>query len=109
VEDSVGLFGCSSSTQIHSKARAIRRFLQYPNTLGRSFIAGGDYNAKHTDWGSRLITPRRLEALKAMERENLKHLSPEGPTYWPSDRNELSKLVDFCATKGIPQDLGVAN
>jgi hypothetical protein len=25
------------------------------NTLGRQFIAGGDYNAKHTDWGSRLI------------------------------------------------------
>jgi hypothetical protein len=41
------------------------------NTLGRRFIAGGDYNAKHTDWGSRLISPRGREVLKAMERVNL--------------------------------------
>jgi hypothetical protein len=25
------------------------------NTLGPRFIAGGDYNAKHTNWGSRLM------------------------------------------------------
>jgi hypothetical protein len=27
------------------------------NTLGRRFLAGGDYRAKHTDWGSRLFPP----------------------------------------------------
>jgi hypothetical protein len=43
-----------------------------------------------------------------MERNNLKHLSTGKPTYWPSDRNKLPDLVDFCVTKGIPQDLGVA-
>jgi hypothetical protein len=26
------------------------------------------------------------------------------PTYWPSDRNKLPDLVDFCATKAIHQD-----
>jgi hypothetical protein len=43
------------------------------NTLGWRFIAGGDYNAKHIDWGSRLINPRGREVLKIMERnkENL--------------------------------------
>jgi hypothetical protein len=40
------------------------------NTLGRWFIAGGDYNAKHTDWGSRLTTPRGCKVLKVMERNN---------------------------------------
>jgi hypothetical protein len=30
------------------------------------------------------------------------------PTYWPSDRNKLPDLVDFCVTKGIPQDFTVA-
>jgi hypothetical protein len=30
----------------------------FHNTLGHRFITGGDYNAKHTDWGSTLITPR---------------------------------------------------
>jgi hypothetical protein len=43
-----------------------------------------------------------------MERNNLKHLSTGEPTYWPSGRNKLPDLVDFCVTKGIPQDFAVA-
>jgi hypothetical protein len=43
-----------------------------------------------------------------MERNNLKHLSTGNPTYLPSDRNKLPDLVDFCVTKGIPQDFAVA-
>jgi hypothetical protein len=43
-----------------------------------------------------------------MERNNLKHLSTGKLTYWPSDRNKLSDLVDLCVRKGIPQDLAVA-
>jgi endonuclease/exonuclease/phosphatase family metal-dependent hydrolase len=74
------------------------------NTLGRRFIAGGDYNAKHTDWGSRLITPLGREVLKTMEQLNLHHLSTGEPTYWPSDRNKLPDLLDFCVIKGIPHD-----
>jgi hypothetical protein len=73
------------------------------NNLG--FIAGGDYNAKHTNWGSRLITSRGCEVLKMFERNNLKHISMGKPTYWPSDRNKLPDLVDLCVTKGIPQDI----
>jgi hypothetical protein len=30
------------------------------------------------------------------------------PTYWPIDRNKLPDLMDFCVTKGIPQDFAVA-
>jgi hypothetical protein len=44
-----------------------------------------------------------------MERNNLKHLSTGEPTYWQSNRNKLPDLVDFCVTKGIPQDFAVAN
>jgi hypothetical protein len=43
-----------------------------------------------------------------MERYNLKHLSMGEPTYWPSERNKLPDLVDFCVTKGIPQDFAAA-
>jgi hypothetical protein len=43
-----------------------------------------------------------------MERNDLKHLSTGEPTYWPSDRNKLPDLVDFCVMKGIPQDFAVA-
>jgi hypothetical protein len=39
-----------------------------------------------------------------MERNNLKHLYTGEPTYWPSDRNKLPDLTDFCVTKGISQD-----
>jgi hypothetical protein len=74
------------------------------NTLGCWFIAGGDYNAKHTDWGSRLITPLGREVLKTMEQLHLHHLSTGEPTYWPSDRNKLPNLLDFCVLKGIPHD-----
>jgi hypothetical protein len=72
------------------------------NTLRHWFIAGGDYNAKHTIWGSRLISPRGCEVLKMMEQLHLNHISTGEPTYWPSDCNKLLDLLGFCVTKGIP-------
>jgi hypothetical protein len=44
------------------------------NTVGRRFSAGGDYKAKHTDWGSRLISVRGHVLHKTVERNNLTHL-----------------------------------
>jgi hypothetical protein len=43
-----------------------------------------------------------------MESNKLKHVSIGEPTYWPSDRNKLPDLVEFCVRKGIPQDFAVA-
>jgi hypothetical protein len=78
------------------------------NTLGPRFIAGGDYNAKHNDWGSRLIiTPRDREVHKTLVSNNTSHLSMGHPTYWPSDVHKIPDLVDFCVTKGIPPDFAV--
>jgi len=34
------------------------QFLSFYATLRQRFLAGGDYNAKHSNWGSRLITPK---------------------------------------------------
>ena len=39
--------------------------MEYFETLGPRFIAGGDYNAKHPRWGSRLTTTRGRELHKA--------------------------------------------
>jgi hypothetical protein len=50
------------------------------NTVRQRFIAGGDHNAKHAAWGSRLITPRRREIYKTMEHLHLRHLSTDEPT-----------------------------
>jgi hypothetical protein len=41
------------------------------------------------------------------KRNNLRHLSTEEPTYWPSDRNKIPDLMDFCVTKGIPLGFAV--
>jgi hypothetical protein len=104
VEDSVGLITISAVYLPPKYSVKQEQLEDFYNTLGRRFIAGGDYNAKHTDWASRLITPRGHKLLKTIERNNLKHLSAGEPTYWPSDRNKLPDLVDFC----IPQDFAVA-
>jgi hypothetical protein len=42
------------------------------NSLGHRFIEGGDYKGKHTDWESRLITPRGPEVLKKMKKKKFK-------------------------------------
>jgi len=34
------------------------QFIEFFNTLGDRFIETGDYNAKHTHWGSRLVMPK---------------------------------------------------
>ena len=78
------------------------QFRHFYATLGHRFLADGDYNAKHTHWGSRLVTPRGRELLKAMQEENLMHVSTDEPTYWPSDRRKVRDLLDFGVTKRIP-------
>jgi hypothetical protein len=95
LEDSDGLLTLSA-VYLPPKHRMKQEQLeQIYNSLGHRFIAGGDFNAKHTDWGSRLITPRGREVLKTME-NNLKHPSSGEPTYLPTDRNKLPDIVDFC-------------
>jgi hypothetical protein len=69
-EDTVGLLTIWA-VYLPPKYTAKQEQLEdFYNTLRRRFIAGGDYNAKHTDWGSRLITPRGRKVLKTMERNN---------------------------------------
>ena len=71
--------------------------LHQSNTLK----AGGDYNAKHTVWGSMLISPKGRTLFKSMQQLNLNHASSGSPTYWPIDTNKIPDLIDFCVTKGI--------
>lgn len=51
--------------------------------------------------GSRLTTPRGRELFKTMQAHNLQQLSTGQPTYWPTDRNKIPDVIDFCVTKGI--------
>lgn len=74
---------------------------QFFRTLGARFIAGGDYNAKNVQWGSRLTTTKGRELLAAMTENKLDYVSTGQPTYWPSDRRKVPDLLDFCVTKGV--------
>jgi hypothetical protein len=81
------------------KAEQFQRFYA---SLGHSILAGGDYNAKHTHWGSRITTLRGRELLIAMLMEKIMYVSTGEPTYWPSDGRKIPDLLDFGITKGIP-------
>uniref|UniRef100_A0A6M2DRL9 Putative rna-directed dna polymerase from mobile element jockey n=1 Tax=Xenopsylla cheopis TaxID=163159 RepID=A0A6M2DRL9_XENCH len=69
--------------------------------LGNRFITGGDFNAKHTYWGSRLTTTRGRELHKAIKSNNLTPLSTGEPSYWPSDPLKIPDLLDFFILKNI--------
>lgn len=70
-------------------------------SFGSHFIIGGDFNAKHPFWGSRIISPRGKELFEAGRRENCDFHSSGEPTYWPTDNMKTPDLIDFFITKGL--------
>ena len=83
----------------HSIAK--KNFDSFLDALGNRFIAGGDYNAKYTQWGNRLVSARGKNLLKSITTNNLNYLTTYEPTYWPTDTNKIPDLVDFFVTKNI--------
>jgi endonuclease/exonuclease/phosphatase family metal-dependent hydrolase len=77
------------------------RYVEVFKTIGSRFIIGGDFNAKHTHWGSRLITTKGRELLKAINECKCEAISTGKPTYWPTDPNRIPDLQDFYITKNI--------
>jgi len=59
------------------------------------FIVGGDFNCKHTLWGSRLITSKGRELATLIQTKNYSVLSAGTPTYWPTDKRKIPDLLDF--------------
>lgn len=77
------------------------QYSSFFRTLGHTFIAGGDYNAKHVMWGSRLTNTKGRQLQSALSILNLKTISSGQPTYWPTDPDKIPDLIDFCVVKGI--------
>lgn len=77
------------------------QFSNYFKSLGPKFLAGGDFNAKHVQWGSRLTTTKGKELWNTIRDNSLSHASTGQPTYWPTDRSKIPDLIDFCVTKNI--------
>lgn len=76
-------------------------FEAYFKSLGKRFIVGGDFNAKHPLWGSRLTTTKGRELHKAIEALRLETVSTGEPTYWPTDRRKSPDVIDFSVIKGV--------
>lgn len=74
-------------------------------SFGNKFIAGGDYNSKHTHWGSRLCNPKGREMFKCINNNNLSFLSGGSPTYWPTDQMKVPDLLGFFVYKGLNPNL----
>lgn len=58
-------------------------------------IIGGDFNAKHTSWGSRLTTTKGRALYIALNDINWNSISTGKPTYWPTDSAKVPDLIDF--------------
>ena len=63
------------------------KFEEFCSSLGCRFLACGDYNAKHTYWGSRLANRKGKQLYKVLthNKNGLEFLSPGQPTYWLTD------------------------
>ena len=70
VEDWVGPLTIAAIYCLPKHTIKAKQFQHFYASLGHRFLAGGDYNAKHTHWGSRLIAPRGRELLKAISHTN---------------------------------------
>ena len=89
---------------IYSPPRHVTSSEEYEDFLlhiGTHFIVAGDWNAKHTAWGSRLIAPKVRNLLHVIQHNDLNYLSTGEPTYWPADLNKNPDLLDFAITNGI--------
>ncbi|KAJ2938643.1 hypothetical protein O0L34_g11971 [Tuta absoluta] len=76
-------------------------FTDFFGTLGSRYVIGGDWNSKHTHWGSRLITTKGRQLKQAIDQQNLFVISTGQPTYWPTDANKRPDLIDFFVAKGL--------
>jgi len=74
---------------------------EFFESLGPRFIAAGDFNAKHSWWGSRTNNPKGKTLHKYLMRKNLDCHSTGEPTHWPSDPSKPPDLLDIAICKGI--------
>ena len=101
IEDCHGIITTSAVYCPPRHSIAKEDFNNFLDTLGNRFIAGGDHNAKHIQWGSRLVTVRGKNLLNSINTNNLNYLTTYEPTYWPTDTNKIPALLDFFITKNI--------
>lgn len=76
-------------------------YLIFFNSLGARFPIGGDFNVKHLLWISRVTNSWGHTLLSTLSSENCSTISPNSPTYWPTDPNSFPDLIDFFISDGL--------
>lgn len=56
--------------------------------MGNQFIIDWYFNIKHTHWGSKVITTKRKNLLKAVQTCGCDTISPGKPTCWSTKRDK---------------------
>lgn len=92
----IGVVYCSPTCSIRKET-----FKSLLLELGDRFILGGDFNAKHLDWGSRVTRTRGKELRYALKALGCNFHSSGNPTYWPTDTNKIPDLLDFFVSKRV--------
>jgi len=77
------------------------RYVELLKNTEIRFIIGGDFNAKHTHWGWRLISAKGRELLETINEHKCEAISTGKPTYWPTDTEKFPDLIDFYIIKNI--------
>ncbi|KAL4144108.1 hypothetical protein QTP88_006338 [Uroleucon formosanum] len=70
--------------------------------LDNSIIMAGDLNAKHTNWGCRVINPNGTKLLSFIANTPYTNYAPNEPTYFPSDVNRQPDILDILLIKSFP-------
>src|SRR6266576_2058825 len=81
-ETNIGAVYCQPRHKISKEM-----FVEVFGRIGKQFILAGDFNAKHTAWGSRLITPKGHELIKAMNSYNCDFATSNKITYNNKETN----------------------
>ena len=103
LEDNIGEITISAIYWPPKHKNKYEDYVHFFKTLGNRFLVGGDFNAKHTFWGSRHTNTKGMELFNVLQYNNIKYISTRQPTYWSSDPNKLPDLLDFCVTRELAQ------
>jgi len=61
----------------------------------------GDLNAKHTNWGSRVVNPNGIKLLSFIVNTPYIIYAPNEPTDFPSDTDRQLDILDILLIKSI--------
>lgn len=85
-------------------AISFEKFSKFLNSLGVSFLIGGDLNAKHSQWGCRPENTRGRILRNITQNTRITFIYPPGPIYWPSHQNRQPDNYDYFLTT-IPRHI----